>query len=524
MKSRSLRTFSALIVLPAAFALIPACASSPRPKSASSTRKPPGNGDNPLTVADVTGAPRAAVGELVIDDATLDGTTAETETAARDGEEADPGQPREELPSQPSPPRDTTEAAELPSADSVRDEILQADKGMEYVPHSKVPLEINERVRQWIHYFAKRDRERFQRFLSRGERFRPMIEARLREQGIPVELYYLAMIESGFVVRATSSAKAKGIWQFMPGTGRNYGLEVSHLVDERHDPIRATRSATRYLKDLHNIFSSWYLAIASYNAGEYRIVGAIKRGRSRDFWDLAERGVLPRETMDYIPKFMAAVIIGKNPGKYGFHREMDAEGAWPAVRELRVPSRARLSAVAAVAGIPLSELQAVNPQLSRGLAPKHGGVWIPAGRVSRFEDESVRAAIVRLRPGAPERALAASDDARTYRVRRGDNLRDIAQRHGVSVTRLRQLNSLRSNEIRVGQRLVISDRASNSRAAPARDSSRGQAYRVRRGDTLYSISTRFGVSVDEIKRTNRLRRNAVRVGQRLRIPPGREES
>ena len=191
------------------------------------------------------------------------------------------------------------------------DEITDATAG-------KLPLEINQEVERWIDFFTVKDRERFQRFLERGEKYKPQIMAALREQGVPPEIYYQAMIESGFATSATSRAKAVGIWQFMRETGRRYGLRVDSYVDERRDPLRSTVAAALYMKDLYNVFHSWYLAVAAYNAGEGRIMNTIMRSKTRDFWEMARRKVLPNETMNYIPKFIAATMIGTDPQKYGF--------------------------------------------------------------------------------------------------------------------------------------------------------------------------------------------------------------
>ena len=164
---------------------------------------------------------------------------------------------------------------------------------IEYTISHGIPLEINDKVEKWINYFTKKDRDRFQRFLNRGEKYRKMIQAVLADQGIPTDLYYLAMIESGFSVKARSHASAVGVWQFIRATGRRYGLKIDYYVDERQDPMRSTIAASLYLKDLHLVFNSWYLAMASYNAGESRIMGSIMKQSSRDFWQLVRKNALP---------------------------------------------------------------------------------------------------------------------------------------------------------------------------------------------------------------------------------------
>ena len=207
-----------------------------------------------------------------------------------------------------------------------------------------IPVEINKAVDRWIDFFANKNHDAFQRFLDRGHPYKKMIVATLRDSGVPSELYYLAMIESGFVLQAHSSASAVGFWQFIPASGRRYGLRVDRFVDERRDPWRATVAASLYLADLNNVFNSWYLAMAAYNAGENRIMGAIMRGKTRDFWELVRLRVLPAETMDYIPKVLAAYIVGKDPAKFGF-RVPDAE-SHEAFVGVTVPSPINLAAIA----------------------------------------------------------------------------------------------------------------------------------------------------------------------------------
>lgn len=160
----------------------------------------------------------------------------------------------------------------------------------------RIPVELNQHVQVWIEYFTTRDKERFQRFLDRGQPYRDVVENTLEENDLPAELYYLAMIESGFRTNALSHAKAVGVWQFIPGTARRYGLRIDRHVDERRDPIRATEAAAKYLRDLYNVFGSWHLAMAAYNAGEIRVLRAVFKGRTRNFWELIEAKTLPRVT------------------------------------------------------------------------------------------------------------------------------------------------------------------------------------------------------------------------------------
>lgn len=237
--------------------------------------------------------------------------------------------------------------------------------------------EWNPEVQRWIHFFTHRDRKRFERFMKRGALYKTLIQDILVDNGVPSEMFYLAMIESGFSRGARSSARAVGVWQFMPSTARLYGLRVDHEVDERLDIIRSTRAAARYLKDLKEEFGSWYLAMAAYNCGVGRMRKAVHRNRTHDFWRLARRDALPDETANYIPKFQAAMTIARTPEKYGFPRINFYE--FPDVRRVRVPGRTHLAEVARQHRLSFTTIVALNPHLLRGRTPRSSyEVWVPS--------------------------------------------------------------------------------------------------------------------------------------------------
>lgn len=372
-----------------------------------------------------------------------------------------------------------------------------------------IPLEMNADVERWIEYFTVKDAERFRRFMERGQKYKAMITAVLKDQGIPTEIFYQAMIESGFATHATSHASAVGVWQFIRETGRRYGLRVDHYVDERRDPMRATIAAALYLKDLYNVFQSWYLAMAAYNAGEGRILGAIMRAKTRDFWEMVRMRALPSETMNYIPKFLAATTIGHNPERYGFN-DVGAE-TMPTLASVAVPSPVRLTDVAKTTGIPLAALKEANPHLLRGITPPGVAtyrLWIPKPQVEAVENQLEQLAELRLK-GISAKRLASHSSGRnrpeTYMVRRGDTLGRIAGAYGISVAALKKINGLKSSKLLVGQRLKLWSEANY------------RSYRVRRGDNLSAIARRFNVSVGHIKKVNRLTRDRVYVGQVLKV-------
>ena len=309
----------------------------------------------------------------------------------------------------------------------------------------------HERVDFWVGEFTRNQemRERFERFLSRSGRYVPMIRRKLVERGMPQDLVYLAMIESGFQPKAYSHAHASGLWQFIRATGERYGLTVNRAVDERNDPVRATDAALDYLSDLHDRFGSWYLAAAAYNTGEGRVgrimrstLGRERAGSEQDYYLIWPR--LPRETRDYVPLMIAAARISKEPVRYGFdgvelqeplrYEEVVLEPATP------------LPAVAEAAGVELAELRELNTHLKLDRTPTNTryAVRLPVGTAADFEEnwEAVEAS-------AP---VVTEVD---YRVRRGDNLTTIARRHGSSITEIRRANGLRNDRIYEGQTLRI---------------------------------------------------------------------
>jgi membrane-bound lytic murein transglycosylase D len=354
----------------------------------------------------------------------------------------------------------TTRTAEsVPEIGSEEDEINEALK-------NGIPIELNDKVEKWIDYFVNKNPEMFQRFMDRGQPYKKMIVAMLRDRGIPTELYYLAMIESGFVLHARSPMAAVGFWQFIPGTGRRYGLRVDNYVDERRDPRRATIAASMYLSDLNNVFDSWYLALSAYNAGEMRIMNAIMRGKSRDFWQLVKDKQLPAETMDYIPKFMAAFLIGTNPEKYGFRRP-SAEDNEELVA-VNVPAPISLHTVSEYASVPLVSLQVANPHLVKGMTPpgpQNYKIWVPKTFVSNINDNQERLATARLNIAPTRVARLEKADApasknslanrKFHRVKRGEHLTMIAEKYGMTVGQLKLFNRLKSSNIRPGMRLKI---------------------------------------------------------------------
>jgi len=309
------------------------------------------------------------------------------------------------------------------------------------------------RVDHFVEVFTGPRRQKFAGFLERMGRYEPMISAKLAERGMPQDLIYLAMIESGFEPRAYSRARASGLWQFIAETGRRYGLELNRAVDERNDPERATDAALDYLQELYDRFGSWYLAAAAYNTGENRVgrimrqVTGSERGTDSSYYRIWNR--LPRETRDYVPLMIAAARITKERERYGFG---DVEPA-PALAydTVVVPPATPLPAIAKAAGTTVTELRSLNPhfRLNRTRNDRASPVRVPAGSKLAFAENWPAA--------SRETFYATSEPAVTtsYRVRRGDSLIRIAKRHGTTVVALKQANGLRSDRIFAGNILQI---------------------------------------------------------------------
>jgi membrane-bound lytic murein transglycosylase D len=364
-------------------------------------------------------------------------------------------------------------SAEIPASDSEIPDLDRTtetsaddeDPVVDTQPHPQpkkrqIPFQFNQNVAKWIEYFSQKDRERFQRFFDRGEPYREVIQNILEENRVPTDLYYLGMIESGFNAHAKSSAKAVGVWQFMKSTGKLYGLKSDSWVDERRDPIRATEAAAKMLRDLYRQFNSWYLAMAAYNAGPGRIRGAIRRAGTQDFWELVERRKLPRETMDYVPKFLAARYIGENPDLFGFY--INEEKRYPNVELVKVPSPVTLASIESSSALPGGTLAFVNPHFLRGHThPRRSTdeVWVPEEHAKRVEARYSDLSAHRFQLKSIKPVEEGAGAGQFVLVKRGDTLRTLASRFGLSVSYLKRVNGLKGNSVQPGQRLRLSARS-----------------------------------------------------------------
>lgn len=366
-----------------------------------------------------------------------------------------------------------------------------------------IPIVINQRVEQFIQYFQTTGRKIFTHWLARSERYIPFMRNLLRENGLPEDLVYMALIESGFNPHAYSRRKASGPWQFIYPTGKKYGLKVNWWVDERRDPEKSTIAAAKYLKDLYDLFECWYLAAAGYNAGEGKIMNAVKRYRTEDFWELTKYRYLKRETKDYVPQMIAAALIAKDPKKYGFDG-IDYQEPFQ-YEKVTVPAVTDLRLVAKACEVSVEEIKDLNPELLRWCTPpdcQEYQIRIPFGKKEPFLKNFEA-------PPQQERF-----QFKTHIVRKGDTLGGIARLYKVDVQPILELNRLkRSSLLSIGMNLIIPvPRDSRVAGLPQRKieggsqslKSREIIYIVREGDTLWDIAQRYNVTVEEIRSWNSL--------------------
>lgn len=481
------------------------------------------------------------------------------------------------------------ESAERPPVEDTRDTLLagenapspsaeQLEKAKREVSSARVvtsfdiPVVVNDAVLRAVAFYQFRTPQAFAGALKRSGLYLPMMRRILREEGLPEDLVYMAMIESAFKASAHSRARAHGFWQFIDGTARRYGLRRSRYLDERSDPEKSTRAAARYLKDLYEMFGDWYLAMAAYSAGEGKVLKGLQRLGVKDYWQLSAGSFLRRETREYVPFVLAAALVSKDPLRYGFDVVPDPPLAFDVAR---VPRPVDLARVAGAVGAPLSELQLLNSELKTRVTPQGVSDYplrVPAGSVDRLVAQ------------LPTLPTAPAIGERRVTVRKGETLAKLAARTGSRVEELCDLNDLpRNARLRKGQVLLVPsgpERPRTQKAAspsapstpqregeiralptpaaavaraedlqpftavtesgrpeplPARieipasgfatvppSRPEGEAktirYTVRRGDTLYRIATRFGLTVEAICQENGLRAaGTLRAGSRLTL-------
>lgn len=387
------------------------------------------------------------------------------------------------------------------------------------LPISDIPLTLNSKVEYFLYYFQTSGKASFSKWLSRSARYIPMMKDILKREGMPEDLVYVAMIESGFQMHAQSWANAVGPWQFISETGRHYDLRIDQWIDERKDPVKATTAAALYLKELYGMFNGdWYLATAGYNAGENKILRAISMYNTNDFWEIAQGSYLKRETKEYVPKLLAAAIIAKEPARYGF---TDIAYLTPIEYDtVTIPSRTNLDLAAKLSGTTYESIKELNPDLRHWCTPPNYPDYllkIPKGSKQQFETEYVK---VPENQRFTERVLYSR-----YKARKKDSLKSVARRFNTSPATLAELNGLNVKSRIAGKSLLVpvkqtvdfSHEGRTVQAASAKGSY-AKYYTIKSGDTLSALSKRFNVSTKLLSAWNNLKvKVALKPGRRIII-------
>lgn len=397
----------------------------------------------------------------------------------------------------------------------------------------EIPLMYNDRIHAFINYFTVKDREYTRMMMRRKNLYFPIFEKHLKEYGLPDELKYLSIIESALNPRATSRVSAVGLWQFMSATGRFYGLNQDWYIDDRMDPERATIAACKYLRDLYNMFHDWELALAAYNTGPGNVRKAIRRsGYKKTFWEIYP--YLPRETRSYVPQFVAIIYTMNYLEDHNFIDE--GEEMLMASDTLLVSRYLHFDTFAKLTNVCLDDLQKLNPSVKHNALPdgaKPYTIRIPTMAKENLEMNRVAILDSASKVGKKDLELLAKNlpgstygrDRIVYKVKSGDVLGSIAIRHNVKVNDIKKWNNLRSNTIRVGQRLNIWLRPSQASAVASAKTTgsatplplpNSKLYTVQPGDTLWDISRKFeGLTIEKLKSMNNLSDNRIHVGQKL---------
>jgi membrane-bound lytic murein transglycosylase D len=371
---------------------------------------------------------------------------------------------------------------------------------------ASIPIPEHRTIDSAVRLFSVDMKDSIQTSLLRSARYRKLIDKALEEQNLPKGLAYLPVIESAYMPTLTSRAGAYGIWQFMPETAREYGLRVDWWIDERADPEHSTRAAATYLRDLYRMFDDWSLALAAYNCGPGRVRRTLQQAGATSFWELLDAGVLPKETRGYVPTFYATLLIASDPESYGMRLGPPVDHDEKRV-EVRGP--VSLAYIAETIGVNEETLKDMNPALRRGVVPPgRADVRVPAKKADVL---LARANTLR------------DDDAYvkfcTFQLRKGDTIQRLARAIGTKPETILAMNNLGENErVSAGESIYLPVRARELSTLLAHSDDEEIFYAVRKGDTLYSIAKKNGLTVAELRDLNDLRKDAkLRKGQKLRV-------
>ena len=400
--------------------------------------------------------------------------------------------------------------------------------------NQKTPFNIayNPSLERVIKSFLLGKRDLMERMLTSSQFYFPMFEQELDNHDIPLEIKYLAIVESALNPRARSRVGATGLWQFMYGTGKMYDLRVSSYVDERRDPVKATKAACEYLSKLYEIFGDWDLALAAYNSGPGNVNKAIRRsGGYKNYWNI--RPYLPRETAGYLPAFLATMYIFEYADEHGL-KKINAERPYFETDTVLVKSLISFEHISELTGISQEEIQVLNPAYKLNIIPYVKGkdyyLRLPKYAIGQFvaNEDMIYAYVAEdlKKREKPLPQMVTSQNKIRYRVRSGDYLGRIAERYGVGVSQIKRWNGLRSDNLRVGQRLTIFPRkpvtsanaGAGAKQQAAVNTSGAKVHTVKKGDSLWTISRQYpGISIDNLRQWNGISGNNLVPGTRLKL-------
>ncbi len=435
--------------------------------------------------------------------------------------------------------------------------VTEIDKELPGTIDDKVPYARNflaqkntKRMEFWVDYFTKKNHARFQRFINNGEEYRKIIEDVFASHGLPKELYFVGLIESGYYLGAKSHASAVGPWQFIRGTGKRYGLKITPEIDERQDLFKASKAAAMYFKDLHNVFSSWELALSAYNAGEYGIIRRIMKHGTRDFYELSRNKQLPSETINYVPKVLAAMHVVNNAEKYGFVIPRKKHKLFDLTRLAPVKKNMPLSVVAKRLNVSPYTLKKLNPELRGNYTPRYlPGTYylrIPQSDYSyKVQDVAPETEVAKLvkpesrkeqnrRTAFIEETISTKSyepnptetRSEIHKVRRGETFFSIARKYELTPRQLAKLNGFKSwkTNVLTGQRIRVSGEVkpqrilSKTTRPSLKVTNRPIVYKIKRGDNLTDIAKLFDIKLSKIKKANNLKKGNVMIGQKIILP------
>lgn len=368
----------------------------------------------------------------------------------------------------------------------------------------------NKKVDMWIKYFTGRGKDRYERYLKNGEKYRPVIESTFDDYGLPKELYFVGLIESGYYLKAKSHANAVGPWQFIKETGQRYGLNIKRGVDERQSIVKATKAAALFFQDLYNIFGSWELALSAYNAGEYGVIRRIRKANTRDYYELSRQKKLPKETRHYVPKIIAAMKVYNNARRYDIKIPTYRNNIYENLEEVTLKKSLSIKQISRKTNIELATIRGLNPDLKWAHTPFIRGGYtlvlpkndVATKKLNAYEKVAKNHYKKPRKKSALRNIKKANKEYILYKVRKGDNLYSLARKNHTNISKILRLNRMKKRTIYVGQTLKLPQADINT-------------YTVKRGDYLLKIAKKHGLSITKLKKINGMKNTKIYPGQRL---------